>query len=286
MNTNPSKKTKPVNIYSYDDYRLYLKDRYDSIVADDPSLSCRKFAKIAGFSNPGFLNDVIKGRRKLSRHAVEQIISAFKLSLVEGEFFRLIVRYGRLKKDDERQELYKKIILRRNHSSFVRLNPALGKYYQDYRYPLVRTALMAMDFRGDYNALASFIHPPLAPSNLAKYVEDLCAWNLVERKSNGRYVVTEKFIEPSSTLSEQVRQINREWIVQSIDALNKLPTEKRHISTMLLSISVETCKEIASRIEQFRDEIWKMVEKDAHEPSCIMQFNVQYFPRSKKGELR
>jgi uncharacterized protein (TIGR02147 family) len=93
-------------------------------------------------------------------------------------------------------------------------------------------------------------------------------------------VVTETFIEPAPTLKEQLRHINREWILHGIDALMNLPAQKRHISSRLLSVSANTAKQITGKIETLRDEIWQMVKEDKNDPSCVMQLNIQYFPRT------
>ena len=84
-----------MNIYEYDDFRLYLQHCYEQRCKEDPSYTCRKFAAEASFTNPGFLNDVIKGRRKLSREAVGKMIRVFGLSEIEADFFRLLVAYRR-----------------------------------------------------------------------------------------------------------------------------------------------------------------------------------------------
>jgi uncharacterized protein (TIGR02147 family) len=55
-----------MDLYQYEDYHHYLKDRFDE-ESSAPSFSWRKFSRESGISNPGYLNDVIKGRRKLSR---------------------------------------------------------------------------------------------------------------------------------------------------------------------------------------------------------------------------
>ncbi len=269
-----------MNIYEYDDFRLYLKDRYEEKCRADPSYTYRKFAAEAGFTNPGFLNDVIKGRRKLSQDATQKMIKVFDMSETEAEFFRLLVAYRQAKNEERRQEIYRKILFRRNRSSFARLNPALNRYYQDFRYPLIRTAIMAFDFRGDYEALGRFTIPPIPSLLVRKYVRDLCEWGLVTQQTDGRYVVTDRVVEPPEKLRDQVKQINREWIVQALDALMKLPPDKRHISSMLISVSKETADLIRSRIETFREEMWKLVESDAGKAEKVMLLNIQYIPKS------
>ncbi len=280
----PIARDKAINIYAYDDFRLYLNDRYGALRQSDPDCSARNFARSAGFSNPGFFNDVIKGRRTLSKEARRKLSSVFGLADYEAEFFDVLVEYGQAKKDSARQELYKKILARRNRSAFAKLNPALSRYYQDFRYPLIYNALMSCDFRGDFDRLSDFVYPTIPAAEIKKLLDDLLEWGLVIRQESGRYTVTQRFVEPPATLMEQVKQLNREWILHSAEALMKLPPEKRHMSTMLLSTTPSVCKKIAEKIEQFRQEVWNIVRDDKDDPSCVMQLNLQYFPRSRKKE--
>jgi uncharacterized protein (TIGR02147 family) len=273
-----------MNIYAYDDFRRFLHDRYEALKRSGKNCSARNFARAAGFSNPGFLNDVIKGRRTLSQEARKKLGKAFGLSEHEFEFFELLVEYGLAKKDAPRQELFKKILARRNKSAFVKLHPALSRYYQDFRYPLLHNALLACDFRGDFDRLSDFVYPSVPAAELKSRLDDMMEWGLVIRRENGRYTVTQRFIEPPATMMEQVRQLNREWIMHAAEALMKLPSEKRHMSTMLLSTTPAACKKIAEKLEAFRQEVWKIVGDDQDDPSCIMQLNLQYFPRSRKKE--
>lgn len=267
------------NIYKYDDCKLLLADLYQERCRNIPEYSCRKFATDAGFANPGFLNDVIKGRRKLSPDATERMIRVFAMTEIEGEFFRLLVNYGQAKKEEERQAIYKRMIFRRNRSKFARLHPSLVKYYQDYHYPLVRSAIEVCDFRGDYEMLSRFLDPPISTGLTKKYVRDLCDWGLVSQDRDGKYSVTSKMVEPPETLHHLVKEINKEWIKQAHAALRTLPKTKRHISSMLLNIGSETYDKILERIDTFREELFALAEKDAN-PDRVMLLNLQFFPKS------
>src|SRR6266850_2287485 len=81
-----------MDIYQYDDFRLFLKERYHQKMLDVPKYSYRKFAQEAGFANPGYLNDVVKGFKPLSENAVEKMGKAFQLKAHEIEFLKKLVR--------------------------------------------------------------------------------------------------------------------------------------------------------------------------------------------------
>lgn len=279
---SPAQEPAPPNIYVYDDFRLFLKDAFAFRKEKDPEYSYRRFAKDAGISNPGYLLDVIVGKRTLSDNAAEKTMKAFAMGDAEGEFFKLLVDFGQSKKEDKRQEIYQEILYRRNRSRFARISPHLVKYYQDFHYPLVRCAIEGFDFRGDYDSLSSVFDPPIAPASLKKYVRDLCEWDLVKQGPDGRYQVTESFVEPPATMAAMVRRLNREWILQAADAPFKYSADERHVSTLMLMVSEKTRKELRDKIEKFRREILETVEKDAEAPSGIMQLSIQYFPKTKR----
>ena len=85
----------------------------------------------------------------------------------------------------------------RPRSRFARFSPSLVKYYQDYRYSLVRCAVNAFDFHGDCETLGKFLEPPLAPALVRKYVQDLEEWGLIIRGSSDIPLWT---LEPDGTI--------------------------------------------------------------------------------------
>ncbi len=280
MEPQPLPAARP-NVYQYDDFRAFLRDAFAFKKGEDPEYSHRKFARAAGIANPGYLLDVILGKRPLSRNQAAKMAPVFGLNEAEAEFFFRLAEFGQSKKDAERQELYHDLLLRRNRSRFARLSPSLVKYYQDYRYALVRCAVEALDFRGDYEALGKFLDPQVAPAVARKCVQELEAWGLIVKDESGRYRVTQKFVEPPPTLSAMVRRLNREWILQAAEVPFKFGPEDRHVSALLLMVSETTRRQLMAKVEQFRKEVLDLVEKDEH-PETILQLSVQLFPKSRR----
>ena len=88
-----------------------MSDCYSEKCNQSKKYSYRKFAAEAGFTNPGYLNDVIKNRRQLSKAAIDKIIKVFEINPSDEDFFRLLVDYGQAKKTTLKDELYKKTSL-------------------------------------------------------------------------------------------------------------------------------------------------------------------------------
>ncbi len=269
-----------MDIFRYDDFRQFLRDCFERKKKEDSSFSHRQFALLAGIKNPGYLLDVIKGKRRLSERVLEEAIKIFAIKPSHADFFRALVAYGQARKPAERQALYKELLNRRAHSNFVRLNSAQVKYYEDTAYPLLIAAVETTDFRGDYEKLAAFLDPPMQTGKVKKCIRELCQWNMIRQRADGRYIIVERFLEPPKTLRGPVRRINGAWFDEAREALVRFGPDKRHVSTLLLSISEEARDQIMERIESFRRDILDIVNRDG-DAQVVMQLSTAFFPKSK-----
>lgn len=265
-----------IDIYAYDDFRKLLADLYEERRVSHPETTARGFAALAGFSNPGFYNDVVRGARKLSREAVAKVVDVFGFNAKQTEFFRLLVEYGQEKDTTLREEIRERIQARRSRSKFSRMQPDKARYYEDVAYPLVRSAIDAGRFSREDEVVA-FLKGKLPATQVRLCLRELREWGLVRSDSKGFFEVAEKFVEPAPTLGQQVRRLNREWIRQGEKALDNLSPDKRHISTMLLTVGDYTHQKIVERIRAFRAELFALAQEDAH-PDRVVQLSLLYFP--------
>lgn len=268
-----------MEVYLYEDYRVFLRDCFEDRRAKDPSFTHRKLAEAGGISNPGFYNEVIKGRRNLTPDAAEKFCHAFALKENEAEYFKLLVAHNQSALPAEKEEIYRKMHFRRGRTTFARLNPAAIRYYQDTSYALVRAALQVLDFRGDWDRLCRFLDPPIPVALAKKCVRELCEWGLVKQGRDGRYAPTNSYLEPGPGMGEALKRLHREWIQQATGSLDKPGTE-RHVSSALLGVSDKTYREILKRMEGFRHELLEMVKKDMDTRERLVQINFQAFPKS------
>lgn len=273
------------NIYQYVDYRAFLKDRFRWLQTRDNTFSQRKLARTAGFANPGFFNEVIQGRRKLSSAAIDRMGVGLSLESNETEFLRVLVAYTEAKDMGEKEAAHQKLELRRNRHFFRRLNQSQSKYYLDFNYPLVRAAIEACDFRGNYQVLGDFLRPPMQAASVKRYVRDLCEWGLANQDRDGKYHVTHSFLEPPEEMKDALVRLQQAWLSQSVYHLNTVPAAERHVSSALLTVGEETYKAILKQVEKMREEILRMVRDDKSADRVVL-FNIQVLPRGGGKRIR
>jgi uncharacterized protein (TIGR02147 family) len=107
-------------IFRYEEYRGFLRDRFAELQARNPSFSQRGLARKAGIANPGFFNEVIKGRRRLSPAAALKMAAGLDLSPEETDYFSALVEYAETRETLAKLAAGKRMLDLRNRH----LNPA------------------------------------------------------------------------------------------------------------------------------------------------------------------
>ncbi len=273
-----------VDIYGFEDYRAYLLECFQERKRNERGFTHRKLAEAGGIANPGFFNEVVKGRRDLTPEATEKFCLAFALKTNEAEYLKLLVAFNQSRDPEEKDELLRKMQFRRGRSAFARIHPATVRYYQDSNYALVRVALRVLDFRGEWERLARFLKPPMPVPLVKRCVRDLCEWGLVKQERDGRYVVTDAYLEPGPNMEEALKRMHREWIQQAADSIDAFAKADRHISSALITVTEKGYRELIRRVEAFRAEMLELVKKESRNPERVVQFNLQLFPKNAKAD--
>ncbi len=91
--TSPTPTIPETDVFRYEDYRAYLRDRFAEMQMLHPGFSQRGLARKAGIANPGFFNEVIKGRRRLSPAAALKMAFGLDLPQEQKDFFCALIEF-------------------------------------------------------------------------------------------------------------------------------------------------------------------------------------------------
>lgn len=271
-------------IFSYSDYRIFLKDYYEHQKEMFPGFSHRSFLQKAGIKNSGFLSQVIDGKRNLTPASLEKIVAVLRLEQNEKLYFHHLVTYNQAKTAKQKQEAFlllkqisgmtpQKIVEDKVHLYF-------GKWY----IPVIREIICQKAFYGDYTSLANSLIPSISDSEAKKAVSFLLTSGYVKRTGENSYTYGDRAIKCSDKASrETVKRFNNEMIELGAEALMNLPLQERYIRGLTCGISEECYKMVSVELDNFFERIVTLVDADAKSDQ-VYQLNVQLFPLTKKGE--
>lgn len=269
-------------IFSYINYRLFLKDYYEENKKRSRFFSYRYFARKANINSPNFLKQIIETQRNLTPLTIDKFITALKLNEKEGTFFRHLVLFNQAKSANEKQQHYAILLSMMHTVKEHRLTALQHEYYNHWFVPVIREIVNLYDFKGNYRDLAAAVTPPVTVREARYAVKLLKKLRMIKELPNGTYRQTRAaIISDSSVARMAVRSFNREMLRKAENAIDEIPVEERQIYGVTVGVSKECYDVLAAEMAAFRDRVVSIVNSDRHSDR-VYQLHLQLFPLSTK----
>lgn len=271
-------------IFSYINYRLFLKDYYEENKERSKYFSYRYFSTKAGINSPSFLKQVIESRRNLTIVTLEKFLTALRFTDKEAAFFRHLVFFNQAKSAREKQQHYTMMLSMMQSVREQRLTALQHEYYNHWFVPVIREIVTLVDFRGNYKDLAAAVSPPVTVREARFAVKLLKDLKLIELSPNGTFRQTAAAIISDSSVGRMaVRSFNREMLKKAETALDETAVEERQIYGITVGISNECYNVLVAEMAAFRDRVVSIVNNDKCSDR-VYQMQMQLFPLSRKPE--
>lgn len=273
-----------INVFDYTDYKDYLKDYYDEKKKDNPGYSYQVLANRAGFKNRGFVYNIVKGNKNLSRPNCYRLSEALGHNKYETEYFENLVAFNKSRNIKERTHFFEKLNDIKNrgkgYSKAQLVRKDQYEFYSKWYYCAIRSIIDMYPFKDDYKWLARMVSPHILPKQAKKGVDLLKKLNMITKNRNGTYRLTNKNITTGSDIiSLAVQNLHIDFTSLAKKALLELPKEKRNITGLTLGISEESYKEICRETLKFQQKIMEIADSDDCADRAY-QYNFHIFPLS------
>jgi uncharacterized protein (TIGR02147 family) len=273
-----------VNLFEYLDYRVFLRDYISAKKKENRYFSERMIASRLD-CNPGFFNRVLKAKRNLSSHYVLKLGAFLKLSAKQKHYFELLVNYNQAKKQIEKDHFFHQLDIFRS-SKVKQTLAAQHALYSQWFYVVLRELIGFVPCKDSTDEtcrnLAKYFEPKVPIEQLRAALVTLEQLGLLSRKSNGAFVVKERFITSGADIPQVI--INR-VLMQFMDlarlAIDKIPKQKRSLSTLTVSVSEKGYEKIREKLDQCRGEILSMVGEEDEDIDRVYHLNLHFFPVTK-----
>ncbi len=272
------KRDTPPLVYTYLDYRTFLRDYYDFRKGQNRGFSHRFFARRAGFSSPSFLKLVIEGKRNLSEEMAERFAEACRLDKAQAAYFCLLVRFDQAKSSEEKQEHYKHLVARRRHQGIGEVETARYAYFSTWYLPAIRELSLREDFQADPAWISQELWPSVPVGKVVEALDTLKTLGLLSHegeRSDALLLTTAQ--ETGSIL---IASYHREMLERAAQAIDLIPAAQRDLSALVLCLGDEGLRKLKERMQAFRRELLELSSLES-DPQKVVQVNFQLFPLSK-----
>jgi uncharacterized protein (TIGR02147 family) len=278
---------KTVIIFDYIDYRKYLHDYYTHMKSTTSYFSHRYFAQKAEIRSPNFLKNVMEGKKNLTKESVLKFANALGLRKKEVEYFENMVFFDQSKTSDKKQYYYDRMKLFSKSVVRATIEEEQIAYFSKWYHCLVRELVVIRDYHDNWMKLGSDLRPRITPAQARKSVELLIKLGLIEKKKDGTYIQTAKNVTAGNKPVDimVIRNYHKQALENAKKSLDSFPVNDRNCSSLVMSLTEETYKDIAEEIDEFRNRITLIANKSKGSDR-VYKLAIQLFPGSsiKKGK--
>lgn len=266
------------NLYTYLDYRAYLRDWYEAAKDSGKHFSFRAFSKRAGFQSPNFFKLVMDGSRNLTEESLSKFVVGLRLSKPEAEFFRNLVFFTQAKTHDEKNLFYKRLMQSKEFSHLKSLEKNQYEYYSTWYHPVIRELIASPDFDGTTEWLARKVYPTILPEQAEQSLRLLENLKLIKKVGGRRWKQTSALVTTGPEVASlTLMNYHQTLLGLARDMLPLIPAAQRDISSITLGISKDKLADLKKKIQAFRQEVLKFVSLE-EKPESVVLMNIQLFP--------
>ncbi|MDO5576058.1 MAG: TIGR02147 family protein [Fibrobacter sp.] len=264
-------------IFDFVDYRDYLNSVFEYKKKLNPGFSHRMLARVLGLKASGHMLFVMQGKRKLTYELTQKIAVWLKLGKKETEYFFVLVNYCNAKNADEKKGCYDELLrLKRKDCKVVETDQC--RFYEKWYYSAIRSALDIVDFRDDYNMLASALCPPITVSQAREAIEVLKEDGFIRENCSGYFKPSDTLITSGNNWkSAAIENLRFEFLDLGRESLTRFEPQKRDASFLTLSLSQKSFDSVKGKIQNLRAEILNMAQNEKS-PDRVIQCNITLFP--------
>ena len=282
-----TKELKPFpNIFEYENYRLFLKDAYESLKSKDSKFSYRYFARIAGFNSHNFLSLIIDGKSNVSPESAEKIAKALKLNTPETRFFQNLVSMNQAKTSEEKLNHHREILRTKTYRKIHDFNQSKYEFFSHWYISAVREMVALPGFNEDPEWIANHTVPPIKPAEAKKALEELLSLGLIKRNEDGKLTQSEALLTtPPEVFSAYVANWHKEHLKKAAESIDLIPRDKRDISAVSFGFTEKNIKLLKELIAEFRKKVVHLASEQ-DDKDVLLHLSIQLFPlaQTKKDE--
>ncbi len=273
------------DIKSFNHPREFLLACFNYQKADNPKFSVLFWSKQLGYNSPGYLSNVLNGKRKIQSTLIAKVSAQLKLDKSEIEMFTLLSKRQNSKNLDEK-EMYGQIleqIYPRFRSNTLELDQ-FSLIRDWYHIPLLQLLDLA-NFNEDAKLISQLLDPKVPSQSIEFALNRLVRLGLAIRdKKTGKLKKNKQhplFIG-KDVKNEGIQQYHRAFIQKSLEALEKKSVTERDISATTLPIKLKDIPKLKEIIREFQQKLHQCASTEA---DTLYQINIQAFNllTSEKG---
>lgn len=276
-----------LDIFDYSDYRKFLNDYQQMKNALTPAFSFRYYAKKAGINSSSFYPQIIKGKRNLTKTTIVKTCIAFNLGDQQAEYFENLVFFNQAKTIKAKNLFFERLIQKQKLRNVKKIKEDQFEYFSAWYHCIILEAVSIVNFEGDFNRLAGFLHPAITAEQAKMSVQLLLRLGFL-KEEGGRYIQTEPLLATEGKTVFEIHQLTNFQISvlkMAIEAYDRWKQEQRLTSATTFSFSHKNYPQFVEILRDCRSRMMKLAMEDGH-PDQVYMLSMNFFPMTLENKGR
>jgi uncharacterized protein (TIGR02147 family) len=281
---NQNHLNQPPNLLLYSDYRVYLREYYETHKASDPNFSFRYLSLRAGINSSAFYKYIIEGKRNLTKTTLLKTCLALKLKDKDAEYFENLVFFNQAKTIQEKNLYFDRLTKLRGNYDKRKVAEEQYSFYGDWHHSAVRELIECLRFKNDYKSLAQQLTPAITSKQAEDSLALLARLGMAKKDAQGRWRQADPVLTTGGQVDvEIVIEFQKKMLGLALEAYDRTQSLERLMSSTTFGISEETFELFKKKIRDLKSELMELARLD-EKPTRIYQLNLNFFPLSKGPE--
>jgi len=280
--TNKVVATRP-NLFTYDNYRLYLKDWFSWMKETKPGFSYRAFSMWADFKSPNQLLLVINGQRNIALSSLGRYFEVLKLKPTECKYFEILVKFNQAKDMPTKTQHFRELsVYWLKKGTLLESNQL--EYLNNWYYTAIREMVNLHNFKEDGNWIAKKLRNLISAPQARHAIQVLLDMKLLQRDAQGKLVQTTQYVTTGNeTNSVSAFLYHDQMIRLAMESLNEGESHSRNLTALTFTIRKVDYDRLVGEIDEFRKKMISALQNrdDLTKDEELYQLNIHLFPIGK-----
>ncbi|MEZ4323255.1 MAG: TIGR02147 family protein [Myxococcota bacterium] len=272
-------------VFSYLDYRAYLRDWFEARKREQPDYSYATFARDGGGSKAALAN-VLAGSRAPRASTLDAFARAMALAPNERNYLGLLVELSLAQNLTERREAMGRILASEQYGRMKHSESApdadVARYLEHWYVPVIREMVGLPGFRDDPEWIAAALVPVVTRDEVVEALATLFDLGFLFRAADGTVQQREiRFSTGVEASQLAVSRYHREVPPDLMRAVDPLRGAEQHLLAITVALHPSHVAEVKARLNAVLEQVAALGDDAAGlEGKRVYQVGMQVLPVS------
>jgi len=247
------------SVFSYLDYRAYLKDFYNHKKSINPNFSLTVFSEKAGLATRNYLKRVMDGERPLNSELIPKFCLGLGLGPKEKVYFEALVNFNQTKDVESKKHYFNALTQATEHvkGSVVEVARDQFEVYGHWHILPIRELVLLKDFEENPNYIVRKMKNKISKKQAQEAIDVLLRIGLLVRdpKTQKLKQANPVIVYDKGVVNMVVREFHKQTLDRTKEAIAEDDFESWDLRSLALAVPQEELKNISGALKDFIHEL-------------------------------